>query len=226
MGRTFITGDTHAGHDEFKLHRLNHNEPNLTKEDVVIICGDFGYVWDNLDCDQEALDYLDSLPWTTAFVEGNHDNLPAIREYSEMEWNGGLVQQLRPSIYHLERGEVFNINGHTFFAMGGAHSHDKRYRIEGKSWWPEEVPSQQERDYAMKHLPEKVDYILSHECPLFIAEQIRTWFDRGGNEYQEWLEELSKKTEFKAWFFGHHHVDHWFDEKYKCSFYEVYEVLE
>ena len=42
----YITGDTHA---EFK-HRFNmenfSEQKEMTKDDYVIICGDFGGVWD------------------------------------------------------------------------------------------------------------------------------------------------------------------------------------
>ena len=70
---------------------------------------------------------------------------------------------------HLMRGQVFTLEEHTFFTMGGASSHDvkdgilnpaapdyyerllrllgedrKQYRIMGQSWWPEELPSEEE----------------------------------------------------------------------------------
>lgn len=46
MSRIFITGDTH---DDLQIYKLDsHNFPEgqkLTKDDYVIICGDFGLVW-------------------------------------------------------------------------------------------------------------------------------------------------------------------------------------
>ena len=42
----FITGDLHG---EFDIHKLNTTsfpvQSDLTKDDYVIICGDFGLVW-------------------------------------------------------------------------------------------------------------------------------------------------------------------------------------
>ena len=46
MSRIFVTGDTHGDYDIAKLN--THNFPvqrELTKEDYLIIAGDFGCVW-------------------------------------------------------------------------------------------------------------------------------------------------------------------------------------
>ena len=62
----------------------------------------------------------------------------------------------------MKRGEVFNIDGKTFLALGGAMSHDKEPfvrqtygrpdrwpgRTEGIDWWAQEVPDRQ--DLALK----------------------------------------------------------------------------
>ncbi|MDM8195794.1 hypothetical protein QUV98_05625 [Massilimicrobiota timonensis] len=46
MSRIFITGDTHGSYDIQKLARKNFPEgKTLTKDDYMIICGDFGCVW-------------------------------------------------------------------------------------------------------------------------------------------------------------------------------------
>ncbi|MCI5599128.1 MAG: metallophosphatase, partial [Ruminococcus sp.] len=44
----YITGDTHQNIDISKLNTKNFPEQKeLTKSDYVIICGDFGMVWNN-----------------------------------------------------------------------------------------------------------------------------------------------------------------------------------
>ena len=46
MGRIFITGDTHGENDIGKLNtRLFPIQKQLTKDDYVIIVGDFGACW-------------------------------------------------------------------------------------------------------------------------------------------------------------------------------------
>ena len=42
----FVTGDTHREHDFAKLEFFAKRNPQLTKNDYVIIAGDFGGVWD------------------------------------------------------------------------------------------------------------------------------------------------------------------------------------
>lgn len=46
----------------------------MTKDDYVIICGDFGGVWDEGKMETVLLDWLDSKSFTTLFVDGNHEN--------------------------------------------------------------------------------------------------------------------------------------------------------
>lgn len=100
------------------------------------------------------------------------------------------VQFLRPHVIHLMRGQFFTLEGHTFFTMGGASSHDvddgildpaapdyyerlfrllgegrEQYRIVGQSWWPEELPSKEEYAEARRTLDAhrwEVDYIITH----------------------------------------------------------------
>ena len=41
----YVTGDTHREHDFAKLEFFAKRNPQLTKNDYVIIAGDFGGVW-------------------------------------------------------------------------------------------------------------------------------------------------------------------------------------
>ena len=73
------------------------------------------------------------------------------------------------------RGQVFDIDGTTFFTFGGAYSIDKMYRTEGISWFPEELPNYEEYEEGWHNLEScgfKVDYILSHSGPREIVAAI------------------------------------------------------
>ena len=48
----FITGDTHGDFSRL-LPAAFHEQRDLTKEDYLIICGDFGGVWDGGDAEQQ-----------------------------------------------------------------------------------------------------------------------------------------------------------------------------
>lgn len=123
----YITGDTHA---DFK-HRFNMiNYPEqkcMTKDDYVIICGDFGGVWDEgkeSRNEKHWLNWFESRSYTILFVDGNHENFDRLNNYPEKKWKGGRIHELRPHVLHLMRGQVFEIDGKKLFTFGGAASHD------------------------------------------------------------------------------------------------------
>lgn len=98
-----------------------------------------------------------------------------LAELPETEWCGGHVHIVRPNILHLMRGEVFDIDGTTVLAMGGAASHDREWREEGKSWWPEEMPNAAEMDRCRRSLDRagwNVDYVVTHEAPADLADTL------------------------------------------------------
>ena len=121
--KIFATGDAHGNFERFHPEYFPEGQ-ELTKEDVVLQLGDFGGVWFGDERDDEALDWLEGLPFTVAFVSGNHENYDALARYPVETWHGGRVQPIRPHVLHLMRGQVFQLAGFTFFTMGGAASHD------------------------------------------------------------------------------------------------------
>ena len=99
----------------------------IMPKDFVIVCGDFGGIWDkdaSGGWETKMLDELESKPFTTLFVDGNHENFDRLYSYPIEEWNGGKVHKIRPSVIHLMRGQVFTIAGKKIFTFGGAKSHD------------------------------------------------------------------------------------------------------
>ena len=206
----FLTGDTHGTIDIRKLCASNFDRKGLTKNDYVIILGDFGLIWSYPPSKEDKwwLNYLQEAPWTTLVVLGNHENYPLIRTAFGMEkWKGGRVRPFCPNVLQLVDNEVFDIDGHTFFVRGGANSIDRHMRVAGESWWKEEVPSEKEREAAIAKLDSidwKVDYVLTHEAPVCVHEWLyknQTFTD----EYAKWLQTIANKLSFKRWFFGHHH---------------------
>lgn len=131
----FITGDTHGDIDIQKLSSKNFPKgKTITKNDYVIICGDFGLVWDGSNSDKYWQKWLRNKPWTTLFIDGNHENFNLLFDLPETNMFNNTVKIVNESIFYLPRGRVFTIEGKTFFTMGGARSHDQGYRIENLSW--------------------------------------------------------------------------------------------
>jgi predicted phosphohydrolase len=245
----FITGDTHS---EFKRFNLKNFpvQKSLTKDDIVIICGDFGGVWNDSDEERYWLNWLESKPFTTAFVSGNHENFDMLATFPIENWNGGTIQCVHPSVIHLMRGQVYTIAGKRFFTMGGATSHDIKdgildpsapnfkaqrklldrrrafYRVNHESWWAEEMPSDEEYATARKALDScgwDVDYIISHCAPTSVATVI------GGSKCKpdrltDFLQEVSERCRFSKWFFGHYHDNRSLLGRYELLYEQIMEV--
>lgn len=214
----YITGDTHGSYDIHKLSKpsLNKNSITLTSNDYLIICGDFGLVWNNSLDENYWLDWLNEKPCTTLFVDGNHENHNLLNQMQPILWNGGFIHQIRSKVMHLMRGQIFTIDGTTFFTMGGATSVDKQFRNPYKSWWEEEMPSMKEYKTANKNLEKanfKVDYILTHTAPTSIVNQIIPEI-KSPDKLTNYLENIKENVNYKHWYFGHFHIDKDIDDKH------------
>ena len=112
----YITGDCHQNFERFNAS-IFPEQKEMTKEDYDIICGDFGGVWSkDKESNEETMlmDWLDCKSYTTLFVDGNHENFDRLYQYPVEEWHGGKVHKIRPSVIHLMRGQIFDIEGKAF----------------------------------------------------------------------------------------------------------------
>jgi len=220
----YITGDTHAHNDIEKLNTRNFPEQKeLTKDDYVIICGDFGCVWDGSKEDDYWLNWLNGKNFTTLFVDGNHENFDLLYQYDVEEFCGGKVHKIRDSVFHLMRGEVFNVDGNKIFAMGGASSHDMHLRREGLSWWRQELPSEEEYQNAVENLAKhdwNVDFIVSHCCPDSIMRAISSYYKH--DKLTNFFENVVKADcTYKKWYFGHYHENIVIGRKHYCLYNKI-----
>ena len=91
----YITGDCHSNFERFNTRNFPEQK-EMTKDDYVIICGDFGGVW-NKDGESKmetsALDWLDGKAFTTLFVDGNHENFDRLYAYPVEMWHGGKAHK-------------------------------------------------------------------------------------------------------------------------------------
>lgn len=208
----YITGDTHGSHDFWKLIGFENAHPELTKKDYLIVAGDFGSVWSPKTLESSLRPYQ-ALPFTVLFVDGNHENFDLLNAYPVEIWKGGKVHFIKPDIIHLMRGQVFEIEGKTIFTFGGGTSIDKMLRVEGISWWPQEIPSYDELDEGVANLKRynnTVDFIVTHSCdekalwypPLrFRSHKMDVYPE---NRLLSYFEDFVK---YKHWYFGHYHMD-------------------
>ena len=79
----YITGDTHGDYERFLPKKRECLSFQLTKNDYVIVCGDFGLIWSERELEITAYwcDFFRKLPFTTLFVTGNHENYDMLNAY-------------------------------------------------------------------------------------------------------------------------------------------------
>lgn len=215
----YITGDMHGD-----IERLYDKEfRKLKKGDTLIVCGDFGYIFDGGKSEKQFIKFFAKRKFVTAFVEGTHDNLERINRARTTVWKGGKVHRIEGNLLHLMRGQIFNIEGSTFFTFGGGESIDKDMRVEKGLWWREEEPTPFEMAEGARRLDEeqcRVDYIITHEPPSLVKSAIllkRGNIDRV-NKLNGYLEELCRSVTFKQWFFGSLHEDKQITPRHTCVF--------
>ena len=216
----YLTGDTHIPIDIRKLSAANFCEQRtMTRDDFVIVCGDFGGVWNNSPEELYWRKWLKDKNFTTLFVDGNHENFSLLNSFPVEERYGGSVHVIEENVLHLMRGNVFTLCGERFFCMGGASSHDKEYRVPSISWWDEEIPSEAEFEYALQTLDRNdwfVDYIITHCAPTAIQHRITDWYEN--DQLTSFLQFVDDRCSFRQWFFGHYHVDAEIDEKHSALY--------
>ena len=220
----YVCGDTHQDIDLGKLNSKRFCAKHLNKNDYVLICGDCGAVWDHAGTDRYLQKWYDKKPWTTLFIDGNHENFDLLETYPVCEWNGGLVHFITPSLIHLMRGQIYTIDGRKIFTMGGASSHDKERRKEGFSWWASELPTEEELETARNNLAlaeNRVDYIFTHCAGNRIQDIISP--EKEKNCLTNFLNSL-EDVSFQAWYFGHYHTDLQADKKHIALFEKVIQL--
>ena len=232
-GRIFVTGDCHHDFKKFNTKSFPQQK-ELDKEDYMIICGDFGGIWDGSETKEEKwwIDWLDNLNFTVLFVDGNHENFDRLYTYPVTMWNGGKVHKIRENVIHLMRGQVYEICDKRIFTMGGASSHDvsggildmdapdfkerkkeldagwEPYRIKHVSWWEEELPSEAEYDEAHRNLKRydyEVDYIITHCCSGGTQDILAGSKFFIEDDLTDFLDNLKVICQYKKWYFGHYH---------------------
>lgn len=233
----YVTGDCHS--DVSRFTNQNFPEQNeMTKADTVIICGDFGLLWTPNSVEQAyALDELNNRSFTTIFVDGNHENFDMLNALPVVDFHGAKAHKVRDSVFHIMRGEIFEIDDRRFFAFGGAASHDiqdgiidpadyetigqlkeavrlanrqnKMFRVKGISWWPEELPTEAELQNGLDHLA-SVDYTVDFVITHCLPTSLQAYLFPGQNEpnvLTDYLDSLIDVLKCRKWFCGHYHMN-------------------
>lgn len=249
----YITGDCHGKYGKFSPENFPE-QANLTRDDVVIVCGDFG-VWHDDEEERAAWDELAQKPFTIAFADGNHENYDRLYsdEFPIVEFHGGKAHRIRENVFHLMRGYIFDFDGKSFFVFGGAKSHDiwdgildrddygndaefaamfycwqslnKVFRINHMTWWKQELPSPEEMEFGRRTLAAHGNKV-DYIVTHACPQRIAALngFDEQ-NPLGEYFDELADTVEFEKWFFGHYHHDRTTEDKYEMLLREIRRVV-
>ncbi len=220
----YITGDTHGEMCRFDSAQVK----KLKKGDTLIVCGDFGFIWDGGQKEEKNLKKLGKRKYNILFLDGTHENFDLLNQYPVTDWNSGQVQNISGNLYHLLRGQVYTIEGKKIFVFGGGDSSEKQMRIAAGKWWACEMPSIEEMRIGVKNLTEvdmTVDYIITHEpAPGVTLSTVNP--KESTNQLESYFEQLIKQVKFSKWFFGGIHIDRKITAKNYAVFNQVLPVEE
>lgn len=210
----YVTGDTHGDFSRY-YDFMARRKP--TREDTLIVLGDAGLNFYRNEIDERRKDFVNSFPFTTFCVHGNHEIRPAnIPTYKTREYCGGTVwyEEQCPRILFAKDGEVYQFEEYACIVIGGAYSVDKYYRLAHElPWFADEQPSEEIKAYTEAQLARRenrIDIVLSHTCP--IAYEPTETFISGLNQAlidkstEQWLGAIEERIQYQRWYCGHYHT--------------------
>lgn len=229
-----------------KLTDLNKDDFLIICGDFGLIWGknppEFEWDEDRLKAESRQIKEIGKIPFNVLFVDGNHENMHRLNtEFPVIDFHGGKAHQISDNIFHLMRGEMYDFNGKKIFAFGGARSHDiwnlldpkakdywdkvdelrnDFYRTIDESWWEDEIATEEEFRHGYETLKKhgwKCDYIFTHEAPMSDAMFLK----RNGGVMCNFFEPVKRATDYKGWFYGHHHINKLTSPGTRCLYYDI-----
>lgn len=199
----YVTGDTHGELDRFKKHKINR----LKKGDTLIVCGDFGFVYNGSEQEAKSLRWLGKRRYNILFIDGAHDRMELLEQYELCDFSGAPARRINDRVYMLLRGNVYTIEDKKIFAFGSGLSESYNMVSDIMSSEAGTLPTTEDTENGIKNLKEAdnaVDYVITYDAPVSAKGYIGEYNNNGLNTY---LEEILKNINFKCWYFGRYHKD-------------------
>lgn len=197
-----VCGDVHANF--YLLNILLNNKRGIS---TIYQCGDFGY-WPRRHGQLEDITkpknskrrYFDFYKLKNGntkiyFCDGNHEDF---RELNKLENN-----EIFRNVFYMKRGSVLTLkDGRNMLFIGGALSIDRKYRIIGETYFPEETITQKD----IYNLPDiNIDIVISHTAPReFDVVDYHEEYDK--DPCRDALSYVLDKYKPSLWYHGHMHV--------------------
>lgn len=214
-----FTGDTHGEISRFKTQQARR----LKKGDTIIVCGDFGFVWNESKDELNNIKWLSKRKYQVLFVEGAHENFELLNKFPKVDFAGGKARKISENIYQLIRGEVYEIEGKKIFAFGGGDDEELDVNDFRECADFSRLPSEEDCERArenLENIEKNVDYIVTYD----IGFKMRSFLEMESNCFNNlhaFLNEVSTDCKFEKWFFGCFHMD----RRIPPFYYAVYENI-
>jgi len=208
----YLTGDTHGDFSRFKCSAAR----KIKKGDTLIVLGDFGFFWDNSKRERAFVAKLSKLKYNVLFLDGAHENFDLLHALPDEELHGGRVKRAGDGVYYLQRGEIYTIEGKSYFTFGGGGVPDDEAKNERSLSSREEIMS------ALKNLKKhdnRVDYILTHEP----SQKTGGYVGRNPNPSGTaiFLTAIEDVVSHDGWYFGSLHMDKIISKNHRALFREI-----
>lgn len=211
----FLLGDIHG---DIKPVLALIKAGRIVPGDTLVLLGDVGLNFYRDKEERKRKDALEKTGVNFLCVHGNHERRPGtMPSHGMTEWNGGkvYVEAEFPHLRFAVDGSVYDLEGHSAIAIGGAYSVDKYFRLTNDwPWFPDEQPSAEIKaavEAKLDELGRKVDVVLSHTCPTKYVpfEKFLPFIDQHtvDRSTEEWLDSIEDRLEYGAWYCGHWHIN-------------------
>ena len=247
MGRIFVTGDIHGNPEEIRNTISQIDNP--TKDDIIIICGDAGFEYQNSimgSAKREARKF----PGTWIVLRGNHDsrywNHKGDQGWETIQYENCvyLRQNKYPNIWYLpDEGCIYKLGDYNILFIPGAYSVDKWYRLRSDYPWNpyEQLTNNEKKELELiaiewLDLGFDIDFVIGHTFPLKTQHYYQDLFMPGLDQStvdkttEYWLNDMSTIYEncenFKQYFGGHFHDDRILNNKYTMLYHNVINLAD
>ena len=218
----YVTGDLHGDLKRFKQRKIKR----LKKDDTLIVCGDFGFVYAEDKQEEKALKWLSKRKYNVLFVDGAHDKTELLEKYELCDLAGSKARRINERVYMLLRGNVYTIEDKRIFAFGSGLSESYNIISDIISSDAGSLPTAEETQNGIENLASvdnQVDYIVTYDAPVSAKTYIGEANHNGLNTY---FEDIYKLANFKCWYFGRYHKDKAVTRLFKAVYEDVLPVYE
>jgi len=180
-GQVSAFGDWH-GSGGYAVHALSI-AGLLRPEARFVHVGDMG-LWPGSVGDNYLRDVnhaVDTYGQDLYVVPGNHEHWPSLcigsaLGFDDSDEDGFLVTPHYPRLHVAPRVNTWEWDGLLYASLSGANSIDFQHRTEGRSWWPEESPTDDHVDALVDAVDgRRVDVLFTHDAPLDAIEALNLY---------------------------------------------------